>query len=350
MVAFNVRELCGWIEDKPGIRKYAGQVGSLGAVASDLIGGEQRTTLLFLPLLKHHPKWRRGSQGIGSCVGWGAEWCATSLMAVEAELGTARFVGEAATEPIYGGCRVESLNKKAGGWSDGAFGYAAAKWLREYGVLIREDYSKQTGNPEHNLTKYVVKKEKDWGNYGCGGQNDKGKLDEVARMHPIKNVSQVNTVEEAIAAVSNWYPISIASMAGFGEMRRDANGIVKRVGQWAHQMAIGGIRWRNGKPEFRCVQSWGDSCSGPDPGIEEAIAAVPNLRIQQPKSLILPDIEFTYTATLKDWNPISACSWWITEADMAWILKTGDCWTYSGVHGFEPRTLDTKKALLDRLR
>lgn len=353
MVAFNPQSLCGWVQNPTGIRQASKELGALRQVASQLIGSKNRETLLLLPLLKHKPKWRRGSQGLGDCVSWGAELCGTALMAVESELGTMTWTEEAATESIYGGCRVEALNKKSGGYSDGAFGYAAAKWLAEFGLLLRLDYSKQTGNKEHDLRKYSADKAKSWGNFGCGGKDDKGALDKIARVHPVEHVAQVNDVEEAIAALENWYPVSIASMAGFGDMRRNADGICRRVGTWGHQMMLSGLRYLRGKPIFRCTQSWGDSCSGPDPGIEELIASIPNLRIDRPSNLWLPEgfkmSQQDQDLMLAEWNPISACSWWITEEDLAWILKTGDCWTYSGVKGFEPRNLDTKKAILGRL-
>lgn len=328
-------KLCGWQEDTQGIRSYARRVGTLRSVARSLLGGPQEDVHLWQAILACKPTWRRASQGIGDCVSWGAELCATSLMATDAVLGQGTWTEEAATESIYGGARVEALNKSRGGKSDGAFGYAAARWLCEYGVLLRIDYSKETKNPEHNLRKYSATRSKDWGDFGCGGKDDKGILDKLAKAHPIQNVAQVTQVAEAIASLSNHYPISIASMAGYGDMVRDSQGVCRRSGQWAHQMAILGMRFENSKPQFRVFQSWGDSCSGPDPQIQQLVEAVP--RWKRPKNV------------KASWNPISACSWWITEADLAWILKTGDCWSYAGVRGFEPRKLDSKKAILERL-
>lgn len=236
MQSFDVRKLNGWKQDTVGIQQTAREVGSIRQVARGLIGGERKDAYLFLPLLACKPNWRRGAQGIGDCVSWGAEIAVTMLMAIDAVAGTGSWVEEAATESIYGGCRVEVLGKTRGGRSDGAFGYAAAKWLKEWGVILRTDYSKDTGNREHDLRKYDAKKAKEWGDYGCGGSADKGKLDEVAKLHPVEHIAQVKTVEEAIAALQNYYPITIASMAGFGDMKRDAEGMCYWVNQWAHQM------------------------------------------------------------------------------------------------------------------
>lgn len=301
-----------------------------------------------------------------NCVSFGMELAATTLMAIESIQGKMQWIEEAATEPIYGGSRVEIWGKRTDSWQDGSTGHGAAQWVKKYGLLLRLDYTDKTPggkNSEYDLRKYSGDKAKQWGYYGCGGQQDNGRLDALAKVHPIKNVTQVQTIEECIAALTNAYPVTIASMAGFGDMRRDANGLCYWVGSWAHQMCTLGLRWRNGNPEFRIFQSWGDSCSGPDPGIADtlpkmvsAMGGDGNSLLSMPGSvhdsaefrrrLILPDEYFPYCTQPEDgWNPVSACSWWVDEKTMARILSSGDCWTYSGVTGFEPRKLDILGAI-----
>lgn len=304
----SAKDLCGWRPDEERQADFASQVQPLAIVAPRLMRTERKDVHLWLALKQVHPTWRRGAQGIGDCVSWGAELCATMLMALQHVKGQGRFIAEAATEPIYGGCRVEALGKSRGGRSDGAFGASAAKWMRDWGVILRVDMSQETGNSEHNLRTYDKGRAKEWGDYGCGGARDAGKLDGAARNMPVQHVVLVQSVEECVAAITNLYPVSIASMAGFGSMQRDERGVVRRSGQWAHQMMIGGIRWRAGQPEFRIFQSWGDSCKGPDPGINDPA--------------------------------ISACSWWATAEDVAWILRTGDCWCFGDLVGLPPQQLD----------
>ena len=193
----NASPLVGWVPDWDTIGKDRSLCGSLVGEAPHLVGSDKKDTFLWLPLLEVKPNWRRGSQGIGDCVSWGAELAATILMAIQHVHGGDRFTEEAATEAIYGGCRVEARNKKTGGWSDGAFGSAAAKWLRDWGVLLRKDYSVITGNAEHDLRKYNKTKAKQWGNYGCGGAKDGKALDEIARKMPIEQVVAVDTLDEA---------------------------------------------------------------------------------------------------------------------------------------------------------
>jgi hypothetical protein len=174
-------------------------------------------------------------------------------------------------------------------------------------VLCRVDYSTQTGNSEHDLRSYSGRKEKEWGNFGAGGRDDRGLLDAVARKHPIQDVTQVANVDEAAAAIDAGCPITIASMVGFedrqGRTIRNSDGIVRRGGQWAHQMMIGGIKYTpGGEPLFRIFNSWNKSVSGPDPDI---------------------------------FHPaVSDCSWWAVAEDVQRILGEDDSFAFSRVAGF----------------
>jgi hypothetical protein len=63
-----------------------------------------------------------------------------------------------------------------------------------------------------------------------------------------------------------------------------------------------------GEPQFRQFQSWGRSCSGPDPGVEHAA--------------------------------VSHCSWWTTAEDAARQLRQGDSFALAGLEGWEAPRLD----------
>jgi hypothetical protein len=314
--------LCGYVPNLEATRKFVAQpdVGRFEDVAGHLLRGqasaEKKDCFLWLPLLQVKPEWRRGSQGIGDCVSWGEELVCTMLMAIQHALGISKFEGEAATEPIYGGSRVEVEGGRLGGYSDGSWGGAAAKWVTNYGVLLRKDYSPSTGNPDHDLRVYSAKRAKDWGNFGCGGKDDdrtNGKLDQVAKQFPVKHVAQVTSLEAAEAAIQNGYPISVASNVGYGEMVRDDDGIVGRSGSWAHEMMIGGVKYHPSRGRlWRLFQSWGKSCKGSDPGIVHPA--------------------------------VSDCSWWITDRDFLSQLKQEDSFAQGDVRGFPPRELPWKEA------
>ena len=98
-----------------------------------------------------------------------------------------------ASESIYGGSRVEARNRPegGGGWSDGSYGGAAAKWLRDWGVVYRQPFA----DLGYDLTNYSAERAKNWGNYGNGVQGDKGRLDKLAKRHPARHVVAVRTWE-----------------------------------------------------------------------------------------------------------------------------------------------------------
>lgn len=284
-----------------------------GAAAPDLMAAEKKDTVLYPALFQLHPAWKRGAQGIGDCVSWGYELACTILKAVQiVSLGKPEmWIAEVATESIYGGARVEASGRKTGGWSDGSYGGVASKWVHDWGVLLRQDYSKLTGNPEHNLTTYSSKKAKDWGNWGCGGQNDKEALDLVAREHPVQTVSLVATFEEAAAAIQNGFPVPVCSGQGFSS-KRDSDGFCGPQGSWAHCMCFIGVRY-GGRPGLLCANSWARSVSGP-----------------------------FWPANAPE--AITWCAWWVDADVCNRMLRGRDSFALSNFKGFPARNLDFLRA------
>lgn len=207
---------------------------------------------------KYGKDWVVGSQGIGDCVSWGNAHAASIHLAVLWELGYTGEWRDAATEPIYGGSRVEAVGRSRGGYSDGSYGAAAAKWLKNYGVLFRQDY-KDFGV---DLSTYSSSRAKDWGNFGCGGRDDGGRLDTEAKKHPCVDVALVTTFEEAAAAIENGYPVAVCSGQGFAS-DRDSDGFARARGSWAHCMCFIGVRYGS-REGLLCLNSWGPRwISGP---------------------------------------------------------------------------------------
>jgi hypothetical protein len=229
-------------------------------------------TFLYRSAFKAHQAlyqrpWIVERQGIGDCVSWG--WAHGIYVAQCIDWETGRLANPPpfpSTEAIYGGSRVEARGRPGdgsspvGGWSDGSYGAAAARWVRDWGVIYRD----QVGG--HDLRAYSADRAKQWGAYGCGGQGDGGKLDTLAKKHPAKHVALVTTWAEAAAAIEAGFPVPVASMQGFAS-RRDANGYAAASGQWAHQMCFVAVRYaKNGSPSdaLLCLNSWGPNwISGP---------------------------------------------------------------------------------------
>lgn len=207
-------------------------------------------------------------QGIGDCVSWGAAHAVYCAEAVEWQLGERDECPTfPSTEALYGGSRVEARGKDGsgerpvGGWSDGSTGYAAAKWLRDWGVIYRREYK------QHDLRDYSSDRAKQWGAYGCGGRDDNGRLDRVATETPCKHVVNVRTWEELVAAITSGYPVTIASSQGFTKTR-DEDGFCEASGTWMHQMMLAGLRFKKqgGGSQPRdgalVINSWGDYVNG----------------------------------------------------------------------------------------
>jgi hypothetical protein len=211
-----------------------------------------------------------GKQLNGSCVAWGAMhavYCAESVSWDLGELSEPPLMPS--TESIYGGARVEITrnggkpfdgSRPIGGWSDGSYGGAAARWLRDFGVIYRQPYG------DINLTTYNAALEKDWGAYGNGGQGDGGKLDATAKQHPCKYVVAVKTWQELVAAITAGFPCTIASSQGFTSTAlASPAGLCEASGTWMHQMSVVAIRFaKNAPPEEKnpvdaalILNSWG---------------------------------------------------------------------------------------------
>jgi hypothetical protein len=207
-----------------------------------------------------------GRQQIGDCVAWGAAHAVAVSEAVSFSLGKLPEPPlMPATEALYGGARVEARGKPGdgaqpyGGFNDGATGFGAAKFLREFGVVYRQKY------PSADLTQYSGERAKQWGAYGCGGQGDAGRMDAEAKKHPLRHVVAIRSWSELAAALESGYPVTLASSQGFTSTR-SKEGICEASGVWQHQMCAIGIRHRkNGAPDDLCLilNSWGPSWVGP---------------------------------------------------------------------------------------
>jgi hypothetical protein len=241
-------------------------------------------------------QWRVGKQGIGDCVSWGWAHGADTHLAVMWKNGDTGEWRQAATESIYGGSRVEARGVNRGGYSDGSYGAAAAKWVSKWGVTFRQPYDR------FDLTKYSASRAKEWGNFGNGGEGDGGAFDETAKKHPIKGVVLIRNFKEAAAAIQSGYPIPVCSGQGFSSSR-DKDGFCNPRGSWAHCMCFIGVRFD--RPGLLCLNSWGTSwVSGP------------KFPDDQPDG-----------------------SFWVDEATVNSMLRGEDSFAVSGYEGFPYRDL-----------
>lgn len=222
---------------------------------------EKRDTMLYRAYYRAFERklgrpWVVGRQGIGDCVSWGWAHGIDIASAIRYCNGEDQDWLPASTESIYGGSRVEARGGHPAGYRDGSYGAAAAKFVNQWGVLHRKQYDGV------DLTNYSAARARDWGNFGNGGQNDNGKLDEEAKKSPVQRVALVTNFEEAAAAIQSGYPVPVCSGYGFSS-RRDEDGFSARQGSWSHCMCFVAVRYGD-RPGLLCLNSWGPTYfSGP---------------------------------------------------------------------------------------
>jgi len=294
-------ESFGWEPDEAGVQEFLATLPhpEFQGAAPDLRATNQ-PVFLYRALPKTYVI---EAQEIGDCVSWGHKHAVDILGAVDFKLGLSNKFVEVSSESIYGGSRVEGRGRPegSGGYSDGSYGAAACKWLLNYGIIYRDVY--QTPNGELSLLKYSGNRAKDWGNFGNGGRNDRGFLDNVAKQHPVKSATRVNTWEDFCKAMQNGYPVTICSSVGFNKAT-DANGFCYRSGTWNHCMCLVGVRFD--KEGGLILNSWGDY-------VNQKAGKYPE---DQPKG-----------------------SFWATRRDVETILAAGDSWALSGVKGFPAKKI-----------
>jgi len=245
-------------------------------------------------------------KNVGSCVSFG--WGMGSYVGQSVDWATGKVPSPpllVATEPIYAGSRTWGRQPPIAfaGWSDGAYGGAAARWVSGLkngvgGILYREKYG------EVDLSTYDTNRCKQWGAYGVPES-----LAREANKHTAHSVALVQTWDGLAAAIESGFPVPICSNVGFASTSvRDADGFLPRGGSWGHCMVVIGIRHRkNGSPRDGALimNSWGSSwVSGPKWPADQ------------------PDGSF-----------------WADRAAIEAILAQGDSFAIGGVGGFTYRDL-----------
>lgn len=161
-----------------------------------------------------------------------------------------RWVGKAATEPIYGGSRVEvgGYNGRGGG----STGHWGAEWLTRYGVLIRQKYP-----GGYDFTNYSGEKAIKYGREGCPDP-----LEPLTKLHPVKTAALCRSYKECIDCIANGMPVIVCSSVGFGsgdKIRRDSEGFLTRSRKpWMHSMLFAGFDDKYRRKGCLCFNSWGE--------------------------------------------------------------------------------------------
>ena len=259
-----------------------------GAAAYKLEGsGAGKLSLPFKSLLKFDSGFGPAeAQTTGDCVSHATRNAVDIARAVEIDImgQPESFVARGATEAIYQSRPWSGEGMTCGG---------AAKYITEIGgILFRKKYDSV------DLSVYNSK-------LGSSKRIPQNIYKDEASKHPVKTASLIMTVAEARDAIANGYGLAACSDVGFGSVR-DANGIIRAKGSWAHAMAwIGCDDTRELFDEtlFLIQNSWGKWNDGPK-------------RHGQPDG-----------------------SFWVRQSDAERILSQRETFVFSDVIGFPARQL-----------
>lgn len=229
---------------------------------------------------------------VGSCVSFGTNTAIRRTMLTEIMLGEAEEFRDIVEEITYGGSRVEIGGGRISG--DGSVGAWAAEFVKRWGVVDRAKH----GN--YDLTTYSESRCREFGRNGVPSD-----LETIAKRYPVKNVTQVMTWDQAKKALASGYGIAICSNQGFS-MRRDAKGICRPSGSWAHCMALDGYFIENGNEYGHIENSWGaDAHTGP-----------------------------------VGWGEPNTAGFWADAEVIDRMLRQDDSWAFSAVDGFPARKIN----------
>lgn len=235
----------------------------------------------------------KNQRDVGSCVSFGTNNAIERTMAADIAQHGARnefkFICE---EVTYAGSRVEVGGGRIRG--DGSVGAWAAQFVQKWGVVSREKHG------QYDLTTYDTGRCRQWGSRGVPDD-----LEPVTREHPVQDITQIKSWEDAKKALAQGYGIAVCSNQGFS-MRRDARGVAAPQGNWGHCMCIDGYHAEAGREYGHIENSWGaDAHTGPT-----------------------------------GWGSPSTAGFWADSKTISRMIAAGDTWAFSSLKGFPSRKFD----------
>jgi hypothetical protein len=194
------------------------------------------------------------------------------------------WIARGATEPIYG---------YRGHTGAGMNPTRAIFWVHRVGFLARQKY------PFGDLSRYHFPIGDRWGRGGPPKA-----VRDAASEFPFRYEARIRSVEEARDAIANGYGLVIGSQYG-NNGQRDSRGVSRRSGRWNHAMCVGACDDTGSDALFLILNSWGSWNRGGHP----------------------------------EWGPIPGGSFLTPSADMAWMIRTGECLAIGDFTGFPAKDL-----------
>lgn len=237
---------------------------------------------------------------VHNCVGQGKAKCEWYLMYVEKVLKGDKEIPIMPFEPY--GYAQSRVCGGISGMEDGSFGSAAAEAAKKYGVLSSELSGLPSFKTNSETVTWPGKIDREWGNRGSPQQ-----WITEGQKHLVKTTAVLKNHDDAVAALANGYPITIASDWGGMMTPPIVSGVRlnKRVTQWMHQMQISDF-WFH--PQLQLIfyvnNSWGENAHGDSP----------------------------------DNSPPGG--FWITKDEFNYIARQNEAIAYSNFDGFPEQRLD----------
>lgn len=197
-------------------------------------------------------------QTTGSCVGAGGSNAAHTLMANE----IAHRVGDAEEFHLIWWLYTYGKSRELGGMrnrGDGSFGSTWVQAAKRYGFFRADVEGLPAYTTRNGWLRLPSSVEYKWSD----GDAIATRWIKLGQEQSIQSYAEIKDSDDAVAALSNRYPITIASNFGTRTIRVKGSGedkvrIASYDGSWAHQMSIDGY-WRHPTEGllFRIQNSWG---------------------------------------------------------------------------------------------
>lgn len=185
------------------------------------------------------------NQPRGTCVGRGASGAGNVLQCVQTVAGLTQSEFRSLSHAwLYAGSRKKG--GMLGSWSDGAPGAYAALWAQEKGLITQAE-GKDENYYGQGSDDVAVK----WGYYGPPVE-----LEPEASDNPFQEVAYCKSFQQFADTIASGGVVTVASNQGF-TMERNADGICRPQGSWAHQMYGAGVVVIRGRAYGLIGQSWG---------------------------------------------------------------------------------------------
>lgn len=241
----------------------------------------------------------------GSCVGFGTTTAVERTLAADilARGGDKSEFSYFSEEVTYAGSRVEVNGgtcpirpTRADPSGDGSSGGWAAKFVTQWGMVPKAKYG------DLDLTAYSAARARSWNYSGVPDH-----LEPTARKHPVKSAARITSWADAKKALASGYGIQVASSQGFAR-QRDANGVARACGNWAHSMCLDGYHSDADGREYGHVEnSWS---------------------------------KVGYHTGPVGWGSPTGAGFWADADVVNRMLREGDSYAFSGATGFPARKLN----------